>query len=257
MDFFKDLNDIRNSFRRFAGLLPKNGLLILNREIERYEEIAQDLPCPVATFGMDSESDYQACEISYDTFARASFQLVKNSIPILPFRLAVPGAHNVSNALSAIAAADSLHIPMETIQRGLLSFTGTDRRFQYKGEINGFTIIDDYAHHPTEIRATLKAAAHYPHREIWCVFQPHTYTRTKAFLKEFAKALTLARLPASYLQPHQSLSIGICQCSFPGRPCCSNRHLRRPRNRYFRNQLPDPCSRAGKAWHRCSLFSFL
>ncbi len=192
MDFFKDLNDIRNSFRRFAGLLPKNGLLILNREIERYEEIAQDLPCPVATFGMDSESDYQACEISYDTFARASFQLVKNGTPILPFRLAVPGAHNVSNALSAIAAADSLHIPMETIQRGLLSFTGTDRRFQYKGEINGFTIIDDYAHHPTEIRATLKAAAHYPHREIWCVFQPHTYSRTKAFLSEFASALSLA-----------------------------------------------------------------
>ena len=73
-----------------------------------------------------------------------------------------------------------------------MNFSGTDRRFQYKGEVGGFTIIDDYAHHPTEIRATLHAAAHYPHKEIWCVFQPHTYTRTKAFFEDFAKALTLA-----------------------------------------------------------------
>ena len=85
-----------------------------------------------------------------------------------------------------------MDIAPEIIRKGLLTFTGTDRRFQYKGEKNGFTIIDDYAHHPTEIRATLQAARHYPHREIWCVFQPHTYTRTKAFLPEFAKALSLA-----------------------------------------------------------------
>ena len=98
----------------------------------------------------------------------------------------------MSNALAAIAVAKALHISSEDIQKGLLSFTGTDRRFQYKGEVNGFTIIDDYAHHPTEIRATLEAASLYPHREIWCVFQPHTYTRTKAFLSEFAEALALA-----------------------------------------------------------------
>lgn len=192
MDFFKDLNDIRHSFHRFAGLLPKNGLLILNHDIPRHEEIIKDLACPVVTFGMDSGSDYQAAEISYDAFAHASFQLIRKGTPALSFRLAVPGAHNVSNALAAIAAADSLQIPMDTIQKGLLAFTGTDRRFQYKGEVNGFTIIDDYAHHPTEIRATLEAAAHYPHREIWCVFQPHTYSRTKAFLSEFASALALA-----------------------------------------------------------------
>ena len=104
----------------------------------------------------------------------------------------MPGEHNVLNALASIALADALQIPEKTTEQGLLSFTGTDRRFQYKGQVNGFTIIDDYAHHPTEIRATLHAAAHYPHREIWCVFQPHTYSRTKAFLKEFAQALSLA-----------------------------------------------------------------
>ena len=97
---------------------------------------------------------------------------------------------NVSNALAAIATAELLGIPMDTIRKGLLSFSGTDRRFEYKGTFNGVTVVDDYAHHPTEIAATLKAAQHYPHNEIWCVFQPHTYTRTKAFFHEFAEALS-------------------------------------------------------------------
>lgn len=81
---------------------------------------------------------------------------------------------------------------METIKKGLLSFSGTDRRFEYKGTFNGVTVVDDYAHHPTEIKATLKAAQHYPHNDVWCVFQPHTYTRTKAFFHEFAEALSHA-----------------------------------------------------------------
>ena len=86
--------------------------------------------------------------------------------------------------------AELLNIPMETIKKGLLSFHGTDRRFEYKGTFNGVTVVDDYAHHPTEIKATLKAARHYPHEKLWCVFQPHTYTRTKAFFHEFAEALS-------------------------------------------------------------------
>ena len=104
----------------------------------------------------------------------------------------MPGIHNVSNALAAIAAARALNVPVETIVKGLGSFSGTDRRFQYKGETNGVTVIDDYAHHPTEISATLSAAVNYPHKTLWCVFQPHTYTRTKALLPEFAEALTRA-----------------------------------------------------------------
>ena len=81
---------------------------------------------------------------------------------------------------------------MENIKRGLSDFSGTKRRFEYKGRIGGITVIDDYAHHPTEIKATLTAAKNYPHKNIWCVFQPHTYTRTKAFLTDFAKSLSLA-----------------------------------------------------------------
>ena len=106
--------------------------------------------------------------------------------------LNVPGQHNVSNALAVIAAARKLGISMEQIQSGLLGFSGANRRFQRKGEYNGVTIIDDYAHHPTEIRTTLEAAKNYPNREVWCIFQPHTYTRTKAFFHEFAESLSLA-----------------------------------------------------------------
>lgn len=192
MDFFRDLEDIRHSFRRFAKLIPKDGLLIINRDIEQYDEITKGLSCSVVTFGMNPESDCHASDLSYNALAHASFTAATSHANKLPIQLAVPGVHNVSNALAAIALAEALHISPEDIQKGLLSFTGTDRRFQYKGEVNGFTIIDDYAHHPTEIRATLTAASLYPHREIWCVFQPHTYTRTKAFLSEFAEALSLA-----------------------------------------------------------------
>ena len=106
--------------------------------------------------------------------------------------LKVPGIHNVSNALASVAVGQLLGLSADVILEGLREFTGTDRRFQYKGEVGGVTIIDDYAHHPTEIKATLKAAANYPHKKIWCVFQPHTYTRTKALMPEFAEALTLA-----------------------------------------------------------------
>ena len=192
LDFFKDLEDIRHSFRRFAALLPENGLLILNGDIENCRELTEGLTCPVVTFGTSPGCDYHASDLTYDDQGRVSFCLTKkDSEPVL-LKLSVPGEHNVSNALASAAAAEALDISMEHIKKGLLAFTGTDRRFQYKGEVNGFTIIDDYAHHPTEIRATLEAAAHYPHRELWCVFQPHTYTRTKAFLTEFAEALSLA-----------------------------------------------------------------
>lgn len=106
--------------------------------------------------------------------------------------LQVPGEHNICNAMAAAALADLLSIPAQVTAAALKDYAGTDRRFEYKGIRNGVTIIDDYAHHPTEIAATLKASANYPHRKLWCVFQPHTYTRTKAFMKDFAQVLTLA-----------------------------------------------------------------
>ncbi|MEG1715222.1 MAG: UDP-N-acetylmuramate--L-alanine ligase [Lachnospiraceae bacterium] len=190
LDFFKDIEDIRSSFHQFAQLLPTDGTLIINGEIEQYQSIVDGLSCHIITYGLNDSMNYGAAHIAFDACGNASFDLLEDARLVDHIQLAVTGRHNVSNALSAIATAKLLDIPMDTIKKGLLSFTGTNRRFEYKGELNGITIIDDYAHHPTEIRATLQAAEHYPHREIWCVFQPHTYTRTKALFKEFVSALS-------------------------------------------------------------------
>ena len=192
LDFFKDIDDIRRSFRRFAELLPADGTLIINADTPEYQSITEGLSCQVITYGLENNADYTASDITYDEFGHASFNVRYKASDLGRCSLKVPGSHNVSNALSAVAAGRLLNLPWEVIAEGLLSFTGTDRRFQYKGTVGGVTIIDDYAHHPTEIEATLKAAANYPHRKVWCVFQPHTYTRTKALLPEFAQALTLA-----------------------------------------------------------------
>lgn len=192
LDFFKDLADIRNSFHRFAQLLPADGTLIINGDIERCEELTEGLSCKVITYGLSSGSDYTASQVSYDESGFPSFILSRQGGGERKFSLRVHGDHNILNALAAIALSDLLGLSDEVIHAGLAAFTGTDRRFEYKGQVNGVNIIDDYAHHPTEIRATLSAAAQYPHRRLWCVFQPHTYTRTKAFLEEFASALSLA-----------------------------------------------------------------
>ncbi len=192
LDFFKDIQDIRHSFRRFAQLLPQEGTLIINREIPDWQDLVRDLPCQVITYALGQEADYTAADISYDQKGHPSFTLLCQGQDRGRFSLQIPGIHNVSNALAAIALADCLQISTHRIQEGLASFHGTDRRFQYKGQKQGFTIIDDYAHHPTEIQATLTAAENYPHGSLWCVFQPHTYSRTKALLGEFAQALSRA-----------------------------------------------------------------
>lgn len=192
MDFFHDIDEIRDSFHRFAKLLPKDGALIINKNIEQLEKITCDLSCQTITYSEAQDADYTAKNIEFNEMGNPSFDLVRHNETIGRIQLSVTGMHNISNALSTIVAADLLGISFSDIQKGILSFTGTDRRFQYKGERNGFTIIDDYAHHPTEIKATLTSARNYPHREIWCIFQPHTYTRTKAFFHEFAEALSLA-----------------------------------------------------------------
>lgn len=192
LDFFKDIQDIRNSFHRFAALLPEDGTLIISGDIENYREITDGLSCRVITYGSSPDNDYYCSDIHYDKLAHPSFRLNRKNGKNETFSLMVPGEHNVHNAMASIVLADLLGIDSSVMQKAFLEFSGTDRRYEFKGEKNGVSIIDDYAHHPTEITATLKAASNYPHRSLWCVFQPHTYSRTKAFLPEFAKALSLA-----------------------------------------------------------------
>ena len=193
MDFFKDLDDIRNSFRRFAALVPADGTVVINKDIENVSYFTEGMDCNVITFSAEDNSAYvTAKNINYDQMARGSFDLYVGGEYIHSINLKVTGIHNIYNALAAVAASIPMNISMDYIKKGLETFTGTARRFEYKGELNGVTIIDDYAHHPDEITTTLNTAANYPHKKLWCVFQPHTYTRTKAFFNEFVTSLSLA-----------------------------------------------------------------
>ena len=201
LDFFKDIHDIRNSFRLFAKRLPKDGQLFINGEIDRYEEITKDLDCEVLTYGIIDPSyaqtpeknfDYAADRIVFDDMSTGSFDFYYKGQFIDRVRLNVVGVYNISNSLPAIGVSLQSGIPMDVIKKALLKFKGAKRRFEYKGSVGGVKVIDDYAHHPTEITATLTAAQAYPHKNLWCVFQPHTYTRTKQLLKSFAQSLALA-----------------------------------------------------------------
>ena len=192
LDFFKDLDDIRHSFRLFAEKLPDDGLLVINSDITDYRKITEGLSCRVITFGKEEGSKYRAEHSRFDELARPVFDLSVDGEIVDTVALGVPGEHNVYNSLAAVAVCRELGISLEMIRKGLWNFTGTNRRFEKKGELGGVTIIDDYAHHPQEISASLATALNYPHQKLWVVFQPHTYTRTRAFLDEFAEALSMA-----------------------------------------------------------------
>lgn len=193
LDFFSGIEDIRSSFRKFAELIPEDGILVVNNEIDNLSYITDNLECKVVTFGYGNTAGYSAGNISYDGNGCGSFDIIKSGVNTgRHIKLNVTGSHNIGNALSAIAISDYYGIPEDAIEEGLLRFKGTERRFEVKGSFNGVTVVDDYAHHPDEIRATLDAASKYPHEHLWCVFQPHTYTRTRSLLSDFASALSLA-----------------------------------------------------------------
>jgi UDP-N-acetylmuramate--alanine ligase len=200
LDFFKDLDDIRHSFRLFAQKIPKDGQLYINGEIPDYEEITKDLECEVLTYGI-TDPNYCTGNRAYDIEARNilsynmsghSFDLYYKGEYLDNIQLNVIGIHNISNSLPAIGLGLAAQIPVEKIKISLLNFKGAERRFEYKGSVSGVKIVDDYAHHPTEITATLTSARSYTDKTLWCVFQPHTYSRTKRHLKDFAKALSYA-----------------------------------------------------------------
>ena len=191
LDFYKDLADIRHSFRLFAEILPEDGTLVVNGEIPDLPGFTQGLKCHVLPYGT-ADCLYTAENIRYDQFGFGSFDLLRDGVLLGRISLNVPGKHNISNSLAAITAADAMGIGFEAMSAGLSAYHGTDRRFQKKGEVNGAVIIDDYAHHPTEIQAILDAARNYPHKKIWCVFQPHTYTRTSKLFDRFADVLAQA-----------------------------------------------------------------
>ncbi len=201
LDFFKDLAEIRESFAKYVQLVPNHGTAYVNSEIEDYSGLFAGASCQVASYGilegetnlndLSSPYTYAAANVVYDNHGCGAFDFIAEGKFLGRVQMGLIGRHNVSNALPAIALALKYGVSMETIIEALPSFTGTRRRFEYKGTLGGITVYDDYAHHPTEIKATLSSAKCGQKRTV-TVFQPHTYTRTKALLPEFAEALSLS-----------------------------------------------------------------
>ncbi len=184
LDFFSGLEELIESFHDFAKLVPQDGIVIANGDDDNARKALDGLN--VLWFGRGA--DFRAEGLVSDR-GRYAFTIVAYGKAEAEVRLKVPGTHNVQNALAAAAAAIANGIPGDAVSRGLASFTGTGRRMEYRGTVNGAEIYDDYAHHPSAVAATLTAAKAMGFRRLLCVFQPHTYTRTKALFKEFAAAL--------------------------------------------------------------------
>ena len=189
LDYFKNLENIRHSFHKFAGNIADNGTLVINTAVDNYKELTDGIKAKVVTYSStDSNADVSATNLTVTEKGAYHFDIVRNGKPECHVALKVPGKHNVDNALAAFAAAKAFDVDNSAIVAGLESYTGTDRRFQYKGKFNGVTLIDDYAHHPTEIKATLAAAKNIEKNKLWCIFQPHTYSRTYNLINEFSTA---------------------------------------------------------------------
>ena len=188
LDYFKTLENIRRSFHAFAQRVPDKGLLVISEKIDHVEELTDGLTCHVETFGLSEKANWRAENIVHEADGRNSFDIYHNSAFFTTIHLHIPGEHNITNALAAIAASAFLGAAPEDCVKGLHHYTGTERRFQLKGKKDGITVIDDYAHHPTEIKAALAAAQNVQHNTTWCVFQPHTFSRTRFLFDEFGEA---------------------------------------------------------------------
>lgn len=192
LDYFSGINHIISSFQKFASLTSPNGCIIVCSDDKNTNIVVQNVERKVIKYAINDESaDFIAKNIVYSESGCGIFDVYKEGKFLTNVRLSVPGTHNVLNALSVIAAVDFLGVDMELAVQGLSEFGGTKRRFEHIGEINGCEIIDDYAHHPTEIEATISTAKKMG-KNVWVVFQPHTYSRTITLLDEFAEALSKA-----------------------------------------------------------------
>ncbi len=193
LDYFSDINHIISSFSKFASLTSPHGCNIVCSDDKHLRQVVQNVEKKVVFYGLkDPSADYTAQNITVNEKGCASFTVLRHGKPLVDLTMSVAGEHNILNALAVTAAADFLGLPMKAVQEGIRQFGGTKRRFEKVGSVNGCDIIDDYAHHPTEIKATLDAARSMDYQRIWTVFQPHTFSRTKHLLNEFAEVLPLS-----------------------------------------------------------------
>lgn len=192
LDYFSGIEEIKASFNKFGKLLPEEGYFIVNGDNENANDIMYEVEANIIKFGQRADNDAIISEIKYDNDGYAMFNLKYKGINLGSFDLSVYGLHNVYNATAAILAAIVSGLEVDTIKKAIKTYTGVGRRFEKKGNYNGALIIDDYAHHPTEVKAALAAAKTLKKNKLWVVFQPHTYSRTRALLDEFAEAFYAA-----------------------------------------------------------------
>ena len=188
LDYFSGIEQIKNSFNKFMLKVPENGFVIVNSDDKNVMDSLDNVKCQIIKYGQNGDYSYK--NLKFDENGCGIFDVIKNSEKLATLHLSVGGKHNVSNATAVFAAAHKMNVPVDSIIKGIEKFSGTKRRFEYKGEINGAKVYDDYAHHPTEIAATFDTASKMEHNDIWVVFQPHTYTRTKALLNDFIDVLS-------------------------------------------------------------------
>ncbi len=191
LDFYKDIDDIIDTFRKYTNNTVPGGLIITNAEDQNCLKTVEGYDGDILTFGIN-KGDYTAKNIDYSNGGCPSFTIYKGDKEIVDISLHIPGEHNILNSLAAAACCDYLGVAPQYIKEGLEAFLGAERRFQFKGKKDSFTVIDDYAHHPSEIEATINAAKKMDYDKVVLIFQPHTYSRTKALLPNFKKALSLA-----------------------------------------------------------------
>ena len=193
LDYFSGISHIISAFERFARLNSPDGCIIVCSDDKNAMTVVQNIKKNVVKYGLISRNnDFFAENAHFNASGKTEVDVFEHGEFAIKLELSVHGDHNVRNALGAYAAARTMGIDAEVAKRGLEAFGGTKRRFETLGEAHGFTVIDDYAHHPTEIKSTLETAKSIANGNVWCIFQPHTYSRTKAFLGEFAEALAIA-----------------------------------------------------------------
>lgn len=190
LDYFKNLSNIIKSFHQFATQTSR--AVVVNGDDLNSQKALQSIDdLEIITFGLDPKNRYYATNIAPTKGAKENFDIVKDGTSLCNVTLGIPGRHNIYNALAAFAVADYFGVPVESIKKSLHTFAGVHRRFEILGHFGGITVADDFAHHPTELTATLSAAMHMGFHEVWAIFQPHTFSRTAMLLDDFAKALTI------------------------------------------------------------------
>ena len=190
LDYFKTFENIKNAFVKYVKLLPDDGLLVINGDDKNCLDLPQYTKCNIIKYGINNkDTNFYADNISFDNDGFPSFDVFKNNEFYCTIKLSVPGKHNILNALACTCLCDYYGIDKKSIENALSKFTGADRRFEFKGKVNGASIYDDYGHHPTEVKAVAKAMQEKKYNKSWVVFQPHTYSRTKNLLDDFANAL--------------------------------------------------------------------